>query len=133
MKARMANRASTANAARRPSMRALAFSSTMASATAGATFASSSAVSRSWSETNGTPLVSFTWTSFSLRTNPTEGVDGAAYGYANMGPYAGGQAEFLRVPYADFNLLELPPGDDFERDFTMLSDIFPTGYHGCDL
>jgi len=73
------------------------------------------------------------WTSFCLRTNPTEGVDGAAYGYANMGPYAGGQAEFLRVPYADFNLLELPPGDDFERDFTMLSDIFPTGYHGCDL
>src|SRR4051812_37502673 len=73
------------------------------------------------------------WTSFCLRTNPTEGVDGAAYGYANMGPYAGGQAELLRVPYADFNLLELPPGQDHERDFTMLSDIFPTGYHGCEL
>ena len=50
------------------------------------------------------------WTSFCLRTNPTEGVDGAAYGYANMGPYRGGQAEFLRVPFADFNLLELPAG-----------------------
>jgi glutathione-independent formaldehyde dehydrogenase len=37
------------------------------------------------------------WTSFCLRTNPTEGMDGAAYGYANMGPYDGGQAEFLRV------------------------------------
>lgn len=73
------------------------------------------------------------WTSFCLRTNPTEGVDGAAYGYAQMGPYAGGQAEYLRVPFADFNLLKLPPGDDFERDFTMLSDIFPTGYHGADL
>ena len=73
------------------------------------------------------------WTSFCLRTNPADGVDGAAYGYANMGPYSGGQAEFLRVPYADFNLLELPPGQEYERDFTMLSDIFPTGYHGAEL
>lgn len=73
------------------------------------------------------------WSSFCLRTNPNEGVDGAAYGYAQMCPYPGGQAEYLRVPYADFNLLELPPGDDFERDFTMLSDIFPTGYHGAEL
>jgi glutathione-independent formaldehyde dehydrogenase len=73
------------------------------------------------------------WTSFCLRTNPTEGVDGAAYGYAQMGPYAGGQAEYLRVPFADFNLLALPSGTEFERDFTMLSDIFPTGYHGAEL
>jgi glutathione-independent formaldehyde dehydrogenase len=73
------------------------------------------------------------WTSFCLRTNPTEGVDGAAYGYAQMGPYQGGQAEYLRVPFADFNLLPLPPGGEFERDFTMLSDIFPTGYHGAAL
>jgi glutathione-independent formaldehyde dehydrogenase len=73
------------------------------------------------------------WTSFCLRTNPTEGMDGAAYGYANMGPYDGGQAEFLRVPYADFNLLELPPGSEHENDFTMLSDIFPTGWHGTEL
>ncbi len=73
------------------------------------------------------------WTSFCLRTNPTEGVDGAAYGYANMGPYRGGQAEQLRVPFADFNLLQLPPGDEHEMDFTMLSDIFPTAFHGCEL
>lgn len=73
------------------------------------------------------------WTSFCLRTNPTEGVDGAAYGYANMGPYRGGQAEFLRVPFADFNLLTLPPGDEHENDFAMLSDIFPTGFHGAAL
>jgi glutathione-independent formaldehyde dehydrogenase len=73
------------------------------------------------------------WTSFCLRTNPTEGVDGAAYGYAQMGPYPGGQAEYLRVPFADFNLLPLPPGSEHERDFTMLSDIFPTGYHGAAL
>jgi glutathione-independent formaldehyde dehydrogenase len=50
-----------------------------------------------------------------------------------MGPYAGGQAEYLRVPYADFNLLELPPGEEHENDFTMLSDIFPTGWHGTEL
>ncbi|WP_432994894.1 glutathione-independent formaldehyde dehydrogenase [Dactylosporangium sp. CA-233914] len=73
------------------------------------------------------------WTSFCLRVNPIDGVDGAAYGYANMGPYDGGQAEFLRVPYADFNLLELPPGNEHEQDFTMLSDIFPTGWHGTEL
>jgi glutathione-independent formaldehyde dehydrogenase len=73
------------------------------------------------------------WTSFCLRTNPTPGVDGAAYGYAQMGPYNGGQAEYLRVPFADFNLLRLPPGKEFERDFTMLSDIFPTGYHGAQM
>jgi glutathione-independent formaldehyde dehydrogenase len=73
------------------------------------------------------------WTSFCTRMNPTEGVDGAAYGYANMGPYDGGQAEFLRVPHADFNLLELPPGNEHENDFATLSDIFPTGWHGTEL
>lgn len=73
------------------------------------------------------------WTSFCTRTNPTEGMDGAAYGYANMGPYEGGQAEYLRVPFADFNLLELPAGTEHENDFTMLSDIFPTGWHGVVL
>jgi glutathione-independent formaldehyde dehydrogenase len=73
------------------------------------------------------------WTSYCLRTNPIDGVDGAAYGYANMGPYAGGQAELLRVPYADFNLLDLPAGTEHENDFTMLSDIFPTGWHGTEL
>jgi len=73
------------------------------------------------------------WTAFCERTNPNEGMQGAAYGYANMGPYDGGQAEFLRVPYADFNLLDLPAGDQWENDFTMLSDIFPTGWHGTEL
>lgn len=73
------------------------------------------------------------WWSFCTRTNPTEGMDGAAYGYANMGPYDGGQAEYLRVPFADVNLLRLPPGTEHENDFTMLSDIFPTGWHGVEL
>lgn len=58
---------------------------------------------------------------------------GAGYGYPMMGPYLGGQAELLRVPWADFNCLELPAGQEWENDFTMLSDIFPTGYHGTEL
>jgi glutathione-independent formaldehyde dehydrogenase len=72
------------------------------------------------------------WTSACLRANPS-GQPGAGYGYPQMGPYRGGQAEYLRVPWADFNLLELPPGTEHEQDFTLLSDIFPTGYHGTEL
>ena len=73
------------------------------------------------------------WSSFCTRMNPTPGMDGAAYGFAGMGPYDGGQAEYLRVPHADFNLLGLPQGMELENDFTMLSDIFPTGWHGVVL
>jgi glutathione-independent formaldehyde dehydrogenase len=71
------------------------------------------------------------YTGFCLTVNP--GFAGGAYGYVSMGPYSGGQAEKLRVPYADFNCLELPPGSDHELDFVLLADIFPTGYHGCEL
>jgi glutathione-independent formaldehyde dehydrogenase len=70
-------------------------------------------------------------TGFCLTVNP--GFAGGAYGYVNMGPYRGGQAEYLRVPFADFNCLELPEGDEHEADFAMLSDIFPTGYHGAEI
>ncbi|WP_073952911.1 glutathione-independent formaldehyde dehydrogenase [Streptomyces kebangsaanensis] len=70
-------------------------------------------------------------TGFCLTVNP--GFAGGAYGYVAMGPYMGGQAERLRVPFADFNCLKLPPGDEFENDFVLLADIFPTGYHGCEL
>lgn len=73
------------------------------------------------------------FTSACLTTNP-DGV-GAAYGYAEMGPYNGGQAEYVRVPFADFNCLKLPgrPGDKLENDFLMLADIFPTAYHACEM
>jgi glutathione-independent formaldehyde dehydrogenase len=59
----------------------------------------------------------------------------AAYGYAGMGPYKGGQAEFVLVPHADFNCLKLPgrPGDEWEDDFLLLSDIFPTAFHATEL
>ncbi|WDP98807.1 glutathione-independent formaldehyde dehydrogenase [Micromonospora chalcea] len=67
-------------------------------------------------------------TGFCLTVNP--GFAGGAYGYVSMGPYRGGQAEYLRVPFADFNCLKLPPGTEHEKDYAMLADIFPTGYHG---
>jgi glutathione-independent formaldehyde dehydrogenase len=68
-------------------------------------------------------------TGFCLTVN--EGFAGGAYGYVSMGPYTGGQAEYLRVPFADFNALRLPQGDEHEADFALLADIFPTGYHGA--
>jgi glutathione-independent formaldehyde dehydrogenase len=70
-------------------------------------------------------------TGFCLTVN--EGFAGGAYGYVSMGPYQGGQAEYLRVPFADFNCLRLPEGDDHEQDFILLADIFPTGYHATEL
>lgn len=71
-------------------------------------------------------------TGFCLTMNP--GMAGAAYGFAGMGPYEGGQAEFMRVPYADFNCLKLPEdAKEKENDYVMLSDIFPTGFHATEL
>jgi glutathione-independent formaldehyde dehydrogenase len=71
-------------------------------------------------------------TGFCLTANP--GNAGAAYGYADMGPYNGGQAELLRVPWADWNALVLPEdAREKQADYTMLSDILPTGYHGTEL
>lgn len=67
-----------------------------------------------------------------LNTNPDR--PGAAYGYVDMGGWVGGQAEYVMVPYADWNLLRFPDREQaMEKilDLTMLSDIFPTGYHGC--
>jgi glutathione-independent formaldehyde dehydrogenase len=71
-------------------------------------------------------------TGFCLTANP--GNAGAAYGYADMGPYDGGQAELLRVPWADWNALVLPDdAREKQADYVMLSDILPTGYHGTEL
>ncbi len=67
-----------------------------------------------------------------LSVNPSR--PGAAYGYVDMGGWVGGQAEYVMVPYADFNLLKLPKRDvtmSKIKDLTLLSDIFPTGYHGA--
>ena len=67
-----------------------------------------------------------------VNVNPARA--GSAYGYVDMGGWLGGQAEYVMVPFADFNLLKFPDRDQALakiRDLTMLSDIFPTGYHGC--
>eukprot|EP00316_Scyphosphaera_apsteinii_P004483 CAMPEP_0119301010 /NCGR_PEP_ID=MMETSP1333-20130426/2877_1 /TAXON_ID=418940 /ORGANISM="Scyphosphaera apsteinii, Strain RCC1455" /LENGTH=479 /DNA_ID=CAMNT_0007302975 /DNA_START=20 /DNA_END=1459 /DNA_ORIENTATION=+ len=67
-----------------------------------------------------------------LFVNPARA--GAAYGYVDMGGWVGGQAEYVMVPYADFNLLKFPDKDQaMEKiaDLTLLSDIFPTGFHGA--
>jgi glutathione-independent formaldehyde dehydrogenase len=71
-------------------------------------------------------------TGICLNVNPARA--GAAYGYVDMGGWHGGQAEYVMVPFADFNLLKFPDRDQaLEKilDLTMLSDIFPTGYHGA--
>jgi glutathione-independent formaldehyde dehydrogenase len=69
-------------------------------------------------------------TGICLNVNPAR--PGAAYGYVDMGGWIGGQAEYVMVPYADFNLLKFPDRDQALakiRDLKLLSDIFPTGYH----
>jgi glutathione-independent formaldehyde dehydrogenase len=71
-------------------------------------------------------------TGICLNVNPAR--PGAAYGYVDMGGWVGGQAEYVMIPYADFNLLKFPDKDramEKIKDLTLLSDIFPTGFHGA--
>src|SRR5438270_4689361 len=71
-------------------------------------------------------------TGICLNVNPAR--PGAAYGYVDMGGWVGGQAQYVMVPYADFKLLKFPEKDQAMakiKDLTLLSDIFPTGYHGA--
>lgn len=71
-------------------------------------------------------------TNICLNVNPDR--PGSAYGYVDMGGWVGGQSEYVMVPYADFQLLKFPDKEKaMEKilDLTMLSDIFPTGYHGA--
>jgi glutathione-independent formaldehyde dehydrogenase len=67
-----------------------------------------------------------------LNVNPQQ--PGGAYGYVDMGGWVGGQADYVMVPYADFNLLKFPDKEEAMckiKDLTMLSDILPTGFHGA--
>src|SRR5579875_1616623 len=68
-----------------------------------------------------------------LTVNP--GTTGGAYGYPGMGGYMGTQAEYARIPFADANCLKLPgeAGDEWENDFVLLADAFPTGWHATEL
>ncbi len=71
-------------------------------------------------------------TGICLNVNPDR--PGSAYGYVDMGGWVGGQAEWVLVPYADFNCLKFPDRDQAMakiKDLTLLSDIFPTGFHGA--
>src|ERR1700735_3529466 len=71
-------------------------------------------------------------TGICLNVNPDR--PGSAYGYVDMGGWVGGPAEYVMVPHADCNVLKFPDKDQAMekiRDLTMLSDIFPTGYHGA--
>lgn len=74
-------------------------------------------------------------------TNPNvrlaEGMFGHApagiYGYSHiMGGYAGGQAEYVRVPFANVGPLKLPDGVGYEQAL-FLSDVLPTGYQAVDV
>lgn len=73
------------------------------------------------------------YSSSCLTTHP--GSAGAAYGYPGMGTYRGAQTALVRIPFADANCLRLPgtPGDEWEHDFVLLADAFPTGYHATEL
>ncbi len=71
-------------------------------------------------------------TEICLNVNPDR--PGGAYGYVDMGGWIGGQADYVMVPYADFNLLKLPPLNQVKdkiKDLALLADIFPTGFHGA--
>jgi threonine dehydrogenase-like Zn-dependent dehydrogenase len=73
-------------------------------------------------------------------TNPKAYIPEAAYGFTTSGlfgyshltgGFAGGQAELLRVPFADVNLQKMP-GDLTDHQLVFLSDIFPTGYMAAE-
>jgi threonine dehydrogenase-like Zn-dependent dehydrogenase len=69
------------------------------------------------------------WMSEKLYGHPIGGI----FGYSHLtGGYAGGQAEFVRVPFADVGPLKVPAGMDDEQAL-FLSDILPTGYMGAEM
>jgi threonine dehydrogenase-like Zn-dependent dehydrogenase len=56
------------------------------------------------------------------------------FGYSHLtGGYAGGQAEYARVPFADVGPLKVENDDLTDEQLLFLSDVFPTGYMGADL
>ena len=73
-------------------------------------------------------------------TNPNAWMQEKVYGFSGagifgyshmMGGYAGGQAEYVRVPFADVGPVKIPDGLDDEK-VLFLSDIFPTGYMAAE-
>ncbi|NVI98336.1 glutathione-dependent formaldehyde dehydrogenase [Myxococcus sp. AM009] len=66
-------------------------------------------------------------------SNPSSDVAGGAFGFSHTtGGYDGGQAEYVRVPFANVGPMKIPEDMD-EEDVLFLSDIFPTGYMGAEM
>lgn len=65
--------------------------------------------------------------------NPMSDISGGAFGYSHTtGGYEGGQAEWVRVPFADVGPMKIP-ADMHEEDVLFLSDILPTGYQAAEM
>lgn len=66
-------------------------------------------------------------------SNPNSEIACGVYGYSHStGGYDGGQAEYVRVPFADVGPMKIPEDMDDER-VLFLSDIFPTGYQAAEM
>ncbi len=66
-------------------------------------------------------------------SNPAASAVGGIYGYSHTaGGYDGGQAEYVRVPYADVGPQLIPPGMDLD-DAVLLTDVVPTGYQAAEM
>lgn len=66
-------------------------------------------------------------------SNPEATAVGGFFGYAHIaGGYDGGQAEYVRVPYADVGPTVIPEGMDIE-DAVLLTDVVPTGYQAAEM
>jgi threonine dehydrogenase-like Zn-dependent dehydrogenase len=67
------------------------------------------------------------------RSNPNSHLVGGVYGYSHTtGGYDGGQAQYVRVPYADAGPFKIP-GDMDDESVLFLSDILPTGYQAAEM
>ncbi|GAB2702044.1 zinc-dependent alcohol dehydrogenase [Mucilaginibacter koreensis] len=66
-------------------------------------------------------------------SNPEATAVGGFFGYAHIaGGYDGGQAEYVRVPFADVSPTVIPDGMDIE-DAVLLTDVVPTGYQAAEM
>lgn len=66
-------------------------------------------------------------------SNPEATAVGGIFGYSHTaGGYDGGQAEYVRVPYADVGPTLVPPGMDLD-DAVLLTDVVPTGYQAAEM
>ncbi|NVJ20108.1 MULTISPECIES: zinc-dependent alcohol dehydrogenase [Myxococcus] len=66
-------------------------------------------------------------------SNPSSDVACGVYGYSHTtGGYDGGQAEYVRVPFADVGPLKIPDGME-DEEALFLGDILPTGYMGAEM